>query len=135
MTTDSDLMFDRRLDRTTAVLILSISLGILFLHSGRGALSFAAGGILSFINFRWLKGAVDFAVRSVGEEASGKRIAFRYAARYVLIGLCLYVTLRYSVLDTVFVLSGLLVYVGAMLLEAILEISKTLIRDQRNGRT
>lgn len=134
MTTEFNESFERRVNRTSLILIVLASIVVALFYSARAAASLIAGGLLSTINFHWLKKAVDFVVIHGGQGPVGKRIAFRYAARYALIALALYVTLRFSILDPVLVLAGLLVYVVAVLFESIFEIGKTLIRD-RNGRT
>ena len=131
---ENGLSFDRRLDRTSLILVVLFSTVAYFLYSSRAALSFAVGGVTSTVNFHWLKQAVDFIVQKGAEGRIGKRIALQYAGRYALIALILYVTIRFSFLDPGLVLAGLLVYVLAVLLESIIEIAKSLIRDYRNAR-
>ena len=129
------LSFERRLDRTSLILAVTASLGALIFYSAQAALSLALGGLLSTINFHWLKQAVDYVILKGAEERVGKRVVLKYAGRYALIAITLYATLRFSILDPVLVLAGLFVYVFAVLLESILEIVKSLFRDYRNGRT
>ena len=129
------LSFERWVDRTSLILVVVTALATLVFYSGRAAFSLALGGLLSAINFHWLKNAVDYVVLKGAEGPVGKRVAVKYAGRYALIGLTLYVTLRFSVLDPVLILTGLFIYVFAVLLESILEIAKSLFRDYRNGRT
>ena len=126
---------DRRLDRSSLVLALAaVTLTFVF-HSAKAALSIGVGALLSYINFRWLKQAVDFAVTHVSDSAPTRRVLLRFVGRYALIGLVLYVTIRGSILDLVFVFAGLLVYVGAILIECVSEVGRVLIKDYRNGRT
>jgi ATP synthase I subunit len=126
---------DRRLDRSSLVLTLTAMPVAFVLHSAKAALSIGAGALLSYINFHWLKQAVDFAVTHVTETAPAKRVIVRFVGRYVLIALVLYVTIRGSVLDLVFVFAGLLVYAAAILIECVSEVGRVLIKDYRNGRT
>ena len=126
---------DRRLDRSSLVLALAAMAVAFFFHSAKSALSIGAGALLSYINFHWLKQAVDFAVTHVSDDAPARRVLVRWVGRYVLIALGLYVTIRGSVLDLVYVFAGLLVYVGAILVECFSEVGRVLIRDYRNGRT
>ena len=126
---------DRRLDRSSLVLTLAAMPVAFFLHSMKAALSIGVGSMLSYINFHWLKQAVDFAVTHVSESAPVKRVMVRFVGRYLLIALALYVTIRGSVLDLVFVFAGLLVYVAAILIECVSEVGRVLIKDYRNGRT
>ena len=126
---------DRRLDRSSLLLTLAAMPAAFFLYSAKAALSIGAGAVLSYINFHWLKQAVDFAVTHVTDEAPARRVLVRFVGRYVLIALALYVTIRGSVLDLVFVFAGLLVYVAAIFVECVSEVGRFLIKDYRNGRT
>jgi hypothetical protein len=117
--------FDRRVDRTGLILLILASGMTYFLYSGRAALSLAVGGVLSTINFHWLKQAVDFVILKGGSGPVGKRVLWQYAGRYALIALTLYVTIRYSILVPALIVAGLLVYVLAILLESVFEIGKS----------
>ena len=117
--------FDRRVDRTAFVLLVLASGIVFFMFSGRSALSLALGGVLSLINFHWLKQAVDFVILKGGSGPVGKRVAWKYAGRYALIAITLYVTIRYSILVPALIVAGLLVYVLAILLESVFEIGKS----------
>jgi len=126
---------DTRLNRSSLVVMLIVMPLVLLLHSAKAALSVGAGGVLSYINFHWLKQAVDFVVLEGAQGRKGRGVMFRFVARYALIALFLYVTIRSSVLDLIFVFAGLLVYVVAILIECVSEVCRVLIRDYRNGRT
>ena len=117
--------FDRRVDRTGFILLVLASGITFFMVSGRAALSLALGGVLSTINFHWLKQAVDFVILEGGSGPVGKRVVWQYAGRYALIALTLYVTIRYSILVPALIVAGLLVYVLAILLESVFEIGKS----------
>jgi len=117
--------FDRRVDRTGFILLILASGITFFMYSGRAALSLALGGVLSTVNFHWLKQAVDFVILEGGSGPVGKRVAWQYAGRYALIALTLYVTIRYSILVPALIVAGLLVYVLAILLESVFEIGKS----------
>jgi hypothetical protein len=49
------LSFEQRLDRTSLVLVVALSAGALIFLSATAAASLAVGGILSTVNFHWLK--------------------------------------------------------------------------------
>ena len=117
--------FDRRVDRTGFILLILASGITFFLYSGRAALSLALGGVLSTVNFHWLKQAVDFVILEGGSGPVGKRVVWQYAGRYALIAVTLYVTIRYSILVPALIVAGLLVYVLAILLESVFEIGKS----------
>src|SRR5205823_382351 len=108
---------------------------IFFIYSFKAALSIAAGAGLSYVNFHWLKQAVDFVVLQGAQGNRAPRVLMKFVGRYALIALFLYVTIRSSALDVVFILAGLLVYVAAILIECVSEVGRVLIRDYRNGRT
>jgi len=117
--------FDRKVDRTGVILLVLATAITLYLASWRAALSIALGGVLSVVNFHWLKQAVDFVILKGGTGPVGKRVAWQYVGRYALIGLTLYVTIRSSILVPALVVAGLLVYVLAILVESVFEIGKS----------
>jgi len=117
--------FDRRVDRTGLILLILATAITFYIYSWKAALSIALGGILSTINFHWLKQAVDFVILKGGSGPVGKRVAWQYAGRYALIALTLYVTIRSSILVPALIVAGLLVYVLAILLESVFEIGKS----------
>jgi hypothetical protein len=117
--------FDRRVDRTGIIVLILASAAALYFYSAKAALSIATGGILSTVNFHWLKQAVDFVILEGGSGPIGKRIAWKYVGRYALIAGILYVTIRSSLLMPVLIVTGLLVYVVAILVESVIEIMKS----------
>lgn len=126
---------DKRLNRSSLIVTLIAVPAVFLLHSAKAALSVAAGAVLSYINFHWLKQAVDFVVLQGAQGKGARRVLLRFVGRYALIALFLYVTIRSSALELVFVFAGLLVYVVAILIECVSEVGRVLIRDYRNGRT
>jgi hypothetical protein len=134
----SDAWFDgldRRLDRFSLIVTLAALPVVFALHSPRAAFSVALGAVLSYVNFHWLRQAVDFVVLQGGEGRGSRGVLARFLGRYALIALVLYVTIRSSLVELVFVFAGLLVYVVAILIECISEVCRVLIGDYRNGRT
>lgn len=132
---DSYQQFEKRLDRTNFLVVIAAAALALALHSVKGAASIAAGGALSYLNFHWLKQAVNYVILKGGQGPVGRRVGLQYAGRYALIGLALYVTIRFTILDLTLVLAGLFSYVLAVLLESIFEIGRSLFRVDQNGRT
>ena len=125
---------DRRLNRTSLILTLAVMPILVTVRSASAAFSFGAGALLSYINFHWLKQAVDFVILKGAQGDVGGRVVFRFVARYALIALFLYVTIRSSILSLLFVFAGLLVYVAAILVECVSYVCRVLIRDYRSGR-
>ena len=124
---------ERRLDRSSIILAIAGVSAAFLLYSSKAAMSAAAGALLSYINFHWLKQAIDFLVSNPNRP--GRFVLARFVGRYALIGLVLYVTIRSSLLDLRFVFAGLLVYVAAILIECASEVVRELLKDSRNGRT
>ena len=132
---DDYAQFEKRLDRTN---LLVVTLGVVLvalLHSVLGAVSLGVGGLISYVNFRWLKQAVNFVILQGGKGPVGWRVGIQYAARYALIALALFVTIRFRLLDVTLLLAGLFSYVLAVLLECIVEIGRSLFRTDLDGRT
>jgi hypothetical protein len=127
--------FERRLDRTNLIVVLLAVALVAFLDSPRGGASIGAGGLISYVNFRWLKRAVNFVILEGGEGPVGRRVGLQYAGRYALIGIALFVTIRFTLLDLTLLLAGLFSYVLAVFLECLFEISSSLLRRDPNGRT
>ncbi len=136
MTTDAWFDgLDRRLDRSSLILTVAAIPAALYFYSLQAALSIGIGAGLSYVNFHWLKQGVDFLILKGAQGGGGRSVLFRFVARYGLIALFLYVTIRSSLLQLVFVFVGLLVYVAAILIECVSEVCRVLIGDYRNGRT
>ena len=126
---------DTRLNRSSVILTV-VAMPVVFgFFSAKAALSVGAGAVLSYVNFHWLKQAVDFVVLEGAQGHTGRRVMIRFVGRYALIALFLYVTIRSSLLELVFVFAGLLVYVAAIVIECVSEVGGVLIKDFRNGRT
>ena len=135
MTDDVFEGLDARLNRSSLVVGIAAVLGAFFFYSAKAALSIAAGGILSYINFSWLKQAIDFIVKQGAQGGGARGVAIRFVGRYALIGVFLYVTIRSSALQLTFVFAGLLIYVAAILIECFSEVIRVVIEDFRNGRS
>ncbi len=135
MTDDIFKGLDARLGRSSLI-VGAVAVMIAFiLVSAKAAISLAAGGVLSYINFRWLKQAIDFIVMQGAEGRGARGVALRFVGRYALIAVFLYVTIRSSALQLVFVFAGLLIYVVAILIECFSEVIRVVIEDFRNGRS
>jgi hypothetical protein len=135
MTEDLLEGLDKRLDRTSFIATAIAAPAVSLLYGSKTGLSILSGAFLSYVNFHWLKQAVDFVVLQGAEGGIGGRVLLRFVGRYALIALFLYVTIRSSLLDLIFVFAGLLVYVLAILVECIYQVCRVVIEDYRNGRT
>jgi hypothetical protein len=95
---------------------------LLWLRYGRGmALSFMLGGVISLINFYWLKRVLAAMVEAVavhGKRRSAAGILLRFVLRYVLIGVAAYAIFKSSAMSMYGLCAGLSLPVGAVLIEA-----------------
>jgi len=138
--------FERRLTRLSLGLGLVIVSVLLIFTSLRAVFGFIAGSILSLYNFLWLKQAVDRLlarfqpsgsndVSTVGWRRGERRVVFKYFMRFALIGGSLCAIFRYQILDVKAFALGLFLFVMAVLVEGIYQVTKTIIEDWDRGRT
>ena len=116
---------DRAVGRMLHFSLALIAFGdvVYFAFAGwRGGLGFLMGGLISYLNFRWLKRTVY----ALGEVAGGKppraRVAVFLGLRYLLLGLGAYAILRFSEISLTAVLVGLFVPTAAVILEILIEL-------------
>ena len=83
---------------------------------------FALGAAISWLNFRWLKHAVDSLSGKRAQRAPRPRLAVLAGFRYLLLGGVAYVILRYSSISLVATLAGLFVSVTAVIVEIFFEV-------------
>lgn len=88
---------------------------------GRLAAAFALGGGLAYLNYRWIVAVVDTLVRAQQARVP-PRIYLKLFLPLVLLVILLYVIFSRSFISAMGVLSGLLLLVAAVLLEALYEI-------------
>ena len=128
---------ERRLNLATWVLGIA-GIAICWLWYGtRGAGGFAAGAILSAVNFRWLKGAANAVsalavggTESTPEQAAGHPqpagLVIRLLLRYALIGVAGYAIFKSSFFSLGAFFAGLFLFLGAILVEVAYEICRSL---------
>jgi hypothetical protein len=130
----SERFYSGALDRIRRFMLVSASLAtaIAFWKFGvRCAIGFAVGSVLAFINFHWLKRAINgFADRATEATTaqSGSGIVARFVLRYVLIAVAAYAILAVSPASLNGLLAGLFLPVGAILFEAGYEVYVALTR-------
>jgi len=125
----TDEGLERRLWKISLGLGVPACLAALVLGGLDSGLGFLAGAVLSWINFRWLKQGVDQLLENArSAQPTPKRAApaaiFKYFLRYALIGLSLYATFRLDLLEVFGFFSGLVLLVGAVLVECVLQVIK-----------
>jgi hypothetical protein len=91
-----------------------------FVQGWQSSLGFLAGALASLANFYWLHQLTA----SLGTDAPRprRRVLVFLALRYVLLGLCGYVIVKIFGLNLAAALLGLLVAVGAVILEILYEL-------------
>ena len=134
----TDEGLDRRLWKISVGLGIPACLAALILGGLESGLGFLAGAALSWINFRWLKQGVDRLVEGARQaqplpRRTVRAAIFKYFLRYALIGLSLHATFRVDMLEVFGFFSGLLLVVGAVMVECVLQVIKTWEEDPCHG--
>lgn len=112
---------ERRLGRFILVL-LPVGTVVSAWESGGGmAAAFGLGGVLAYLNYRWLVAVVDALVQAQ-KAAVPRRAYVKLFLPVVLLVIFLYVIFAHSWLSVVGVLAGLFLLVAGVLLEAVYEI-------------
>jgi hypothetical protein len=111
-----------RMFRLTAALT-ALGAAIYFAIGGwRGGFGFLLGGLISYLNFHWLKRTVY----ALGDAAGGKppraRVAVFLGLRYLLLGLGAYAILKFSEISLMAALVGLFAPTAAVILEILIEL-------------
>lgn len=118
----------RRIGWLTLSLGLAAAAAVAFLVSPWAALGVAAGTLLAWLNYRWLDqgtGALASAAKAQ-QEGVRRRVplttTFALVARYLLIGLCVYVIVTRLPVPLLSVLTGLLALGAAAMAEGLYEV-------------
>ena len=111
-----------RMFRLTAALT-ALGAAIYFAIGGwRGGFGFLLGGLISYLNFHWLKRTVY----ALGDAAGGRppraRVAVFLGLRYLLLGLGAYAILKFSEISLMAALVGLFAATAAVILEILIEL-------------
>ena len=111
-----------RILRLTLALIV-LGAAVYFVKAGwRGGCGFLIGGLISYLNFRWIKRTVY----ALGEAAGGKpprtSVAVFLGLRYLLMGVGAYAILKFSEISLIAALVGLFVPTAAVILEILIEL-------------
>lgn len=122
----------RRIEWLTLALGAAGSVAAGWRWGWRGALGLATGAILSWINFRWLKGSVlAFGRAATVSAAPGDKVQtarvpksayFKFFGRFALLLIAVYVILTGRVLPAVTVLAGLFASAAAVVVSLLWEL-------------
>jgi hypothetical protein len=105
----------------------------------RGSVGLAIGAVLSWINFRWLKGSVQAFGRAATAQAGSENVRvpvsayFRFFGRFALLLGILYVILTRSWLPMIPVLAGLFASAAAVVLALVYELLAGGVRQNAGG--
>lgn len=132
----ADDLYARTIERVQHIMIV-ISLAALVttqIYFGwRITLGVAAGSVIGYVNFHWLKtvviGLADLAAQSATPPSS-RGIVMRFLVRYFLMALLGFVILTVSRESLYGFFAGLLVTVAALLCEAVYEGYKAVVSGQ-----
>jgi hypothetical protein len=121
----------RRIEWLTLALGAAGSVAAGWRWGWRGALGLAIGAILSWLNFRWLKGSVlafGRAATVTSDEnpqaaRAPKSAYFKFFGRFVLLLIAVYVILTHSAFPAVALLAGLFASAAAVVVGVLWELT------------
>ena len=122
VTSSDELWMDRAVARIWKLMWAMAAGGAILLLVWRGwtwGVGWILGTAVSAFNFRWLKQLTE----AIGGEAAKSRKAVFLGLRYVILGGCAYVILKYSAISLPAALSGLFVSVAAVIVEILIELA------------
>jgi len=107
-----------RIWKATFALAAGGTIGLFAVFGWKWGLGFALGAAISALNFRWLKQVAMV----LGTGDAKPRMAVLLGLRYLLLGGCSYVILKYSEISLPALFWGLFVAVAAVLIEIVCEL-------------
>jgi hypothetical protein len=104
--------------RRWMILIAVAGIAVLFITGrGKSGLGFIIGASFGILNYHWLHEAIE-ALANAGTVRPPKRVIVKFAIRYPLVILALYLLYRTRWLPFMAIIYGLLVPAGAILIES-----------------
>jgi hypothetical protein len=125
---DAHARFSRRLQWLTLALGLAAAFATVLFKSSRAACGVALGALLAWLNYRWLDQALGSLVTvAAAHEGSAQahvpaRVYWKFAGRYVLIGVAVYVSVHYFAVPVLAVIAGLLALGAGAMVEGLYEV-------------
>jgi len=122
------LSLSRRIAWLTLLLGFLTALVVTFTKSPRAGLGIAVGTSLAWLNFRWLDQTLGALVTVATAQAGSPqsrvpaRIYWKFAGRYVLMGLAIYVTVHYFAVPVLSLILGLLALGAAAIVASLYEV-------------
>ena len=118
---------ERRIVRLTLGLGFLAAIPVAIWFSWQAGVGVFIGAVLAWINARWLQQALDALTRlSIAQAGAPKprisaAVYVKFAARYVLMGVVIYIMMTYFAVPVVSLLSGLLALGAAAMAEFLYE--------------
>jgi len=125
---DIALRMSRRIERLTLSFGSIAALAVAFAKSPRAGIGIGIGSLLAWLNYHWLDQALASLVTvAAAQEGSPKArvpavLYWKFAGRYVLIGLVVYVTVHYFAVPLLAVLIGLLALGAGAMAESLYQV-------------
>lgn len=127
----AQVVSQKRILVLTAFVVIAGSLLCLIFADGLFTIGFLIGGILSFVNFYWLKMSLKKIFEGItpieeDEEFIKPRfLSLRYVFRYIFLGIVLYLIWMTKLIPIVAVLIGMFSFAAAILIEAVIILIKS----------
>ena len=125
---DTALRMSRRIERLTLIFGVIAALAVAFAKSPRAGIGVGIGSLLAWLNYHWLDQALASLVTvAAAQEGSPSArvpasIYWKFAGRYVLIGLVVYVSVHYFDVPILAVLIGLLALGAGAMAESLYQV-------------
>ena len=113
---------EKRLGRLILLMIVPGALLASWRWGGAAAVAFAAGGVLAYVNYRWIVAVVDTLMRAQEARVPARAYA-KIFLPLVLLGVGLYVILTRSWVSAVGVFAGLSLLVVGVLVELLYQVA------------
>lgn len=127
--TVAPLSNDRILYAMCFVVIIGTLIGFISV-SWRFGLGFFLGGILSFINYYWLKASLKTLFETASEGEKPPFMAAKYFWRYITIGSIILLVFLTKIFPVVAFVLGLVSFAFAVMIEAFLRIFSNIFRQK-----
>jgi len=118
----------RRIERLTLIFGVIAALAVAFAKSPRAGVGIGIGSLLAWLNYHWLDQALGslVTVAAAQEGSPNARVPavvyWKFAGRYVLIGLVVYVSVHYFGVPLLAVLIGLLALGAGAMAESLYQV-------------
>lgn len=125
---DTALRMSRRIERLTLIFGVIAAIAVAFAKSPRAGIGIGIGSLLAWLNYHWLDQALGslVTVAAAQEGSPNARVPavvyWKFAGRYVLIGLVVYVSVHYFDVPILAVLVGLLALGAGAMAESLYQV-------------